>query len=163
MILEIDSSPVELIDFTELDSDQKAMVLEWRNSESVSKYTHTKQITFDEHLSFIEDLKTLEDKKYFLVKNDSANLGVINLTHIDKKEKSSELGLYKNPFCTHKGVGSLLLRTIITYGYDILKLQKLKLEVYKDNIAAIKLYKRFGFQEVSNKNDKDLLYMEIDI
>jgi UDP-4-amino-4,6-dideoxy-N-acetyl-beta-L-altrosamine N-acetyltransferase len=163
VILEIDSNPVELIDFTELDSEQKAMVLEWRNSEFVSKYTHTKQITFDEHLSFIEDLKTLEDKKYFLVKNDSANLGVINLTHIDKKEKSSELGLYKNPFCTHKGVGSLLLKSIITYGYDILKLQKLKLEVYKDNIAAIKLYKRFGFQEVSNKNDKDLLYMEIDI
>ena len=48
----------------------------------------------------------------------------------------------------NKGIGSLLLKSLIDL-YDSLNLNSLNLEVNENNICAIKLYKKFGFKEIS--------------
>ena len=45
------------------------MILEWRNKIRYTKWMHTQNdISLEEHLDFINSLKTIKDKLYFLVK-----------------------------------------------------------------------------------------------
>ncbi|MDL0088624.1 hypothetical protein [Campylobacter gastrosuis] len=59
----------EFINFTDLDDVQKEMIFRWRNDERVAKFMIHKAIGWDEHLKFLNDLKTKSNKQYFLIKN----------------------------------------------------------------------------------------------
>jgi UDP-4-amino-4,6-dideoxy-N-acetyl-beta-L-altrosamine N-acetyltransferase len=53
--------------------------------------------------------------------------------------------------------------TYIKYVFTILKLKKLKLEVFSDNQKALNLYEKFNFKETSKKivNHKNVICMEL--
>ncbi|URZ04268.1 GNAT family N-acetyltransferase [Clostridium felsineum] len=67
---------------------------------------------------------------------------------------------------TGKGIGSLLLKTVIAWAKKK-KIEKIELEVFNDNTRAIELYKKFGFEEEGKKikaikteeGYKDLIFM----
>jgi UDP-4-amino-4,6-dideoxy-N-acetyl-beta-L-altrosamine N-acetyltransferase len=140
---------IELINFIDLSLEEKKMVLEWRNHNSIRRYMYNQEIiSLENHLKYIESLKKSRDKRYFLVKREDSYLGVIDFTNI--KKDSCHFGLYSKP--NLKGVGDTLLQTIIDYAFNNLKTQTLKLEVLESNIRAIKLYKRFKFKEIDIKN-----------
>ena len=47
-------------------SRRKMMILEWRNKIDIQKWMHTQNdISLEEHLDFIDSLKTIKDKLYF--------------------------------------------------------------------------------------------------
>lgn len=151
---------VELINFINLEYDEKVMILNWRNHPKIKSVMHNNlDILLDDHLNFIESLKKRDDKKYFLVKENSLNIGVIDFINITKYE--AELGIYSNPDL--KGYGTLLLSEICTYAFETLKVQVLKAEVYKTNVTAIQLYQKFNFKEIQSKNkeNKEIIYMEL--
>lgn len=155
---------IELINFVDLTLEEKKMVLEWRNDKSVKKWMlHQEEITLEEHLKYIESLKSSKSKLYMAVKKEGLYIGVIDVTKIDFKDNSAYFGLYANPFKKTKGAGSVLQETCIKYAFDILKLQKLKLEVFSNNERAIGLYKKFHFKEATREtiNDKEIIYMEL--
>jgi UDP-4-amino-4,6-dideoxy-N-acetyl-beta-L-altrosamine N-acetyltransferase len=71
--------------------------------------------------------------------------------------EKTDIGLYKNP--DKKKVGSKLMNEIINYGFNEIKLKKLILYVYENNIKAINLYKKFSFKEVDKK--ENIIKMEL--
>ena len=141
---------IELLDLTTLTQEEHKLILTWRNSENVSRYMHTKSISFEDHLAFIVTLKKNNQKNYFLVKENGHYIGVIYLV-------DTFLGLYANP--EKKKIGDLLLQQIITFAFDVKKLSDLKAEVFKENLTAIKLYKRFNFNIM--QESEHLLIMEL--
>ncbi len=144
------SNPIKLINYTDLDEAQMRMVLLWRNHKKVRQMMYNKHIiTLAEHLHFIGELKTRKDMQHFLVQGDEY-LGVINF-------KDEHLGLFANP--DMKGVGKILLQLIIQYGFEELKHKRLLAEVYDNNTVAIHLYKKFNFKQIS-KNE-NILTMEL--
>jgi len=144
----LDQLSTKLINFTELTLDEKKMILEWRNSDIVKKWMYNRDnISLENHLKYIDSLNSRDDRVYFLLKNETSSLGVIDLTGI-KKERSAELGIYANP--TLKGYGSLLMHEIVKYAFNELNLKVLYANVYEDNIKAINLYKKFNFKEINN-------------
>jgi len=158
----LNSRQIELVNFTDLSLDEKKMVLEWRNHLSIRKWMFTQEIiSLDDHLNYIESLDEKEDRAYFLVKKDSQAIGVIDFTNIDHASKRTEFGIYSNP--TLKGVGNLLMESIINYAFNVLKFDTLISEVFEDNISAIKLYKRYNFREIvtKNVNDQNIICMEL--
>ena len=140
-----------LKNFIQLDYDEKLMILEWRNHSETSKFMINKKIQLKEHLNFINSLKENKTKLYFLVDD----IGVIDFTNIT--DKKADIGLYKNP--NKQKVGSVLMRYIIDYGFNVLGLEKLVLYVYENNQKAINLYKKFNFKIVDKKDN--LLKMEL--
>jgi UDP-4-amino-4,6-dideoxy-N-acetyl-beta-L-altrosamine N-acetyltransferase len=151
-------SYIELINFINLNLDEKKMLLSWRNNHNIRKWMHNKnEISMDEHLSYIESLEEKNDRIYFLVKQEGVTIGIIDFTSINKVSNSAEIGLYSNPDI--KGVGTILMQEIVKYGFDNLKLKKLIANVFLENTKAISLYKKYNFKEL--KVDKDLLYMEL--
>lgn len=151
---------IKLINFIDLSKDEKKMILEWRNRLDIQKWMYTQNdISLEEHLKFIDSLKTIKNKLYFLVKKENTYIGVIDFTQI-KPKKSLHMGIYTNPDL--KGYGKILLETIIYFSFDILKVEKIFSEVFFENEKAYNLYKNYNFKEVENKviNNKIVICME---
>ena len=137
------------------------MILEWRNRLDIQKWMYTQNdISLEDHLDFIDSLKTIKDKLYFLVKKDDIYIGVINFTQI-KQNESLHMGVYTNP--NLKGYGKILLETIINFSFEILKVEKIFSEVYFENERAYILYKRYNFIEIGKKslNNRKIIIMEL--
>lgn len=154
---------VQLLNFTTLNTQQKAMILEWRNHPSVrANMYNTDIISLKEHLAFIDSLSFRDDKRYFLVQKGEDAIGVIDFNDISNI--STKLGIYANPFFNQKGTGTLLMQTLIAYAFDVLKTPTLEAEVFAHNERAIHLYEKFGFQEKFRRfiNEKEIICMELD-
>ena len=81
------------------------------------------------------------------------DIGVIDFTNIT--DKKADIGLYKNP--NKQKVGSVLMKHLINYGFNVLGLEKLILYVYENNQKAINLYKKFKLQLRLSKAKKCFL------
>ena len=152
---------IKLMNFTELTLEQKEMVLIWRNSSEIRKWMYNQEeIELNDHLNFIESLKSRKDKLYFLVKKDKEYIGVIDFTEIIEEE-SLHMGIYTNP--NIKGNGKILLNKIIDYSFDNLKVKKIYSEVFSQNNKAYELYEKYNFKDISKKtiNNKEVICMEL--
>jgi UDP-4-amino-4,6-dideoxy-N-acetyl-beta-L-altrosamine N-acetyltransferase len=157
-------SMMAIVNFTELSLDEKKMVLQWRNHPDIAKWMFTQEtISLEDHLSYIESLKSKKDKVYFLVKKGLEAIGVIDLANIDYEKRSAEIGIYAKPQL--RGVGSYLMEAIIDYALHKLKINTLFAKVFTENISAIKLYKRYHFKTYGKKeiNNKQIQLMELDL
>jgi len=154
-----------LINFVDLNMDEKRMVLDWRNDSSIRRWmTNQEKITFEKHLLFIDSLKDDDTKRYFLVREGNRNIGVVDFTNIDRGKRECEIGLYANPFDKVFGVGRVLGKICLDYAFGELKLDRLKLEVFGDNQKALKLYNYLGFKEIDKKDlgKRVINYMELE-
>ena len=152
---------IKLINFIDLNYEEKNMVLEWRNRLDIQKMMYSQSdIPLEKHLEFIDSLRVITDKLYFLVKKDNINIGVIYFTQI-KSNESLVMGIYANP--NLKGYGKVLLETIIYFSFEILKVVKIYSEVYFENEKAYLLYKSYGFKEYAEKivNNKKVICMDL--
>lgn len=139
-----------LIDFIDMTVDEQKLVLDWRNDPRINQWMlNQDEISKKNHLNFVEKLKKNNSDKYWLVKDAVSGiyLGVIYLNSINNKDGFAELGLYTNPNFIGKGFGVILLNELKRIAKDEFRLEKLTLEVLKNNIRAINLYKRNGFKE----------------
>ena len=119
-------------------------------------------LKLEEHLTFIESLKSRKDKLYFLVKKEDEFIGVTDFLDLDKKEIF--YGIYSNPNSKIMGVGRILNEISIDFAFNSLKAHKLKLEVFEDNIQVRNLHKKYKFRETSQKyvNNKKVICMELE-
>ena len=153
---------IKLINFIDLSLEEKIMVLGWRNHPEIRKWMYNQdEIKLEEHLSFIDSLKSRKDKLYFLVKKEDEFIGVIDFTQLIE-EKSVHMGIYANP--SIKGNGAILLNKIINYSFNNLKVERVFSEVFAENEKAHNLYKKFNFKDISEKtvNNKKVICMELE-
>ena len=146
---------LELINFTDLTDEQILMVLCWRNDERVAKFMKNKSVSEQEHRNFISNLKNDETKRYFLVKEDSDYIGVIDF--VDIAADSCEFGIYANPELK----GKILMQTIAEYAAKTRKVGVLKSCAYNKNKKAIALYRKFGFEIYGR--DEQMSYMSLSL
>jgi len=148
---------INLKNFTSLSNEESIEVLKMRNNKNVRKWMYsTNKIGYREHTKYIKLLKSKKDKIYFLITKYEKNIGIVDFINI-KYNKEAEIGIYSNPDL--KGQGNLLMNIILSYGFIILKLKKIKANVLVDNILAINLYERFNFIKIRKNNN--ILYMEL--
>ncbi|QOR00959.1 UDP-4-amino-4,6-dideoxy-N-acetyl-beta-L-altrosamine N-acetyltransferase [Campylobacter sp. 2014D-0216] len=136
-----------LKDFIHLNQEEIKLVLKWRNEENIARFMKTQNITLEEHLKFLSQLKLDNTKKYFLVYDDENIIGVIDFINITNH--SCEFGLYG----IQKGVGELLMQEVKNYAFNILKVQTLNACVFKENTKALKLYLKHGFKIIKKDNN----------
>ena len=153
---------ISLIDFIKLSQNQKKMILNWRNSDSIRKWMYSnKPIELTSHFEFIEKLKNDKFNKYFLVQEEAINVGVIYFINIDSSLEECEFGIYAKP--NSKGFGKILIKSTINYAFNHLKIRRLIAEVLVENNIAINLYTKFGFKQVVKKlvDTREVFVMEL--
>jgi len=146
-IAEFEFDNIKAINFTLLSNDSLKEILSWRNSEEVRKWMYNDKIIFlEEHLGFVNSLKSDNKNLYLLIQNEeNEGIGVIYFNRINHYHKNAFLGIYSNPFIKKNGMGKLLSKSFLNIGFAKLDLHTLKLEVLANNEKAIRFYKKNGF------------------
>jgi RimJ/RimL family protein N-acetyltransferase len=89
------------------------------------------------------------DGRWFFVicrLEDDRPVGSIDLHGVDYRNGGASLGIaIGDPADTGHGYGSDALRTLLAFGFDQLRLERIELEVYDFNDPAQRLYERVGF------------------
>lgn len=149
---------IKLINFIDLTLEEKKLVLKWRNNPIIKRWMFDKkEINLTTHLNYIESLVNHKNKIYFVVKQGDRYIGVIDFTNINYIDLFATIGIYSNPDLNK--MGDILLKKIISYGFDTIKLKTLYCEVYESNTKAIKLYERFDFRYIYKKDN--IIKMEL--
>ena len=153
---------IDVIDYANLNSSDRNYVLSMRNDDKVKKWMYTQHdISLQEHDAFLSSLIGDKKRLYLLVKFESEIIGSINFSEVSLNNSVS-LGIFTNPFVRIKGAGRILESTATEYAYSIWGVEKIKLEVFSDNLRAISFYEKCGFKIVAAGpfNDEKILSME---
>lgn len=129
--------------YTNLTLSEATKVLSCRNDESVRKWMLTDEIiSLKDHLTYIQNLKTVKNRSYWAVFKDSVFLGGVSI--VDFKNTSACTGIFLNPILIGTGVGLKINFYFTEHLYKDLKFESTFGEVHKNNKNAIKLNKYFG-------------------
>ena len=98
----------------------------------------------------IKNVLDNEDRIIFLITDLKGDyIGHIGLAEFDEENLSADIdAVLRGVKNNLPGIMSYALKTIIVWGKDVLGLQNIYLDVYDDNVHAIKFYKRNNFAEV---------------
>lgn len=90
-------------------------------------------------------------------KNESKLLGTICLWNISREESNADIGFALLHEYQGRGIMQEIMPVVLDYGFNIMKLQKIKGEAAPENIKSIKLMEKFGFVNES-KLENTVIY-----
>jgi RimJ/RimL family protein N-acetyltransferase len=96
-----------------------------------------------------ESLDPRSDRQYSFAiesKEDSGYLGCCTVCEIDAKNRSASVGIFIRKEQWRKGYGSDALRVLVGFCFEEINLNRVMLEVYSFNTAAIRCYEKLGFK-----------------
>lgn len=168
MILERNN--IELRSITIEDTD---LIIKWRNKESVKKhFLYQQPFTREGHIKWLNEMVFSGKTEQFIIidKAEDKSIGSVFLRDIDYDNKKAEYGIFiGEDLARSRGIGTLVAKMIVEYGFEQLKLHKIFLRVFADNERAIKCYNKAGFKKegyfkeeiiIDNKY-RDIVFMAI--
>ncbi len=125
----------------------------WKNTLGINKYLKFKKITYQDELQWFKKTKKDKGRKNLSILADGKKLiGYIYFTNIKKSYAQFHIVIGNKNFW-NKGLGyraTILSLNFARYNYD---LKNIYLFVKKNNIPALKIYKKIGFRLINiNKN-----------
>lgn len=104
--------------------------------------------SIEEEEAIIEHHKLARNRIFILAIMNDEIVGILNVNASPKKrlEHIAEFGLSVLKVHWNKGVGTLLLKYLITWAKENEVIRKVNLKVLTTNESAIKLYKKLGFE-----------------
>ncbi|WP_286426772.1 UDP-4-amino-4,6-dideoxy-N-acetyl-beta-L-altrosamine N-acetyltransferase [Myroides marinus] len=156
--MNINENEYVFVNFTELTSVEKEIVLIWRNDISIRKWMYnSSEIKLEDHIRFIDSLGERKDRLYYLVKRNDVSIGVFSL--LDYTGKEGEWGYYLAPEYHGSNLGVEFYYAVLSYCFTYLKLEKLIGFALLSNVGANSLNKLFGFvSQVVTKDGYDEQY-----
>lgn len=103
-------------------------------------------VSFSKTREWCETVGGRANRADFCFEVDGAPAGFAGLVNIDAKSAVAELYIFLHPDYFSKGLGSLFLKLLLSYGAFELNLRKVSLFVTADNKKAISYYEKNGFE-----------------
>ena len=150
------------VNYTQLSLEDSKKIWCARNNPEISKYmVNTDFIPWEDHLVFIQGLKTREDRIYYGV-YVSENYEMIGSQGVNPivEDGTGESGLYLFPEAQGKGYGKLMKSEFIQYLFQHNLLNVVTEKVKQENIRNQQLNLKLGFKQI--REDHDFVYFELD-
>lgn len=126
----------------------------WRNNPEVWKFTPFRPsapITPEIETKWLTDVLLREDQKRFAICLTETKRYIGNVQLINIEDGTAEFHIFiAEADCWGKGIGHQATRLILDYGFNILHLNKILLDVDQKNFGAIAIYKNMGFREMNS-------------
>ena len=109
----------------------------------------TNQIPYQSADYWRKRLETADGVIHLLACDESDVVGMIGLhnnPHSPRRRHAGQIGMAVRDDWQGKGVGTLLMQAVVDLADRWLNLRRLELDVYTDNEAALRLYKKFSFE-----------------
>ena len=130
-------------------------VLAWRNSPEVAAFMYTDHaISTEEHGRWFAAALAAPDRRYWIIEDDGAPVGLANVTGIDRRRRRCEWAYYLGEAGVRgRGVGAAVEFIVIDHVFSALGLHKLWCEVLEENAAVWRLHESFGFKREAHFRD----------
>src|SRR5947209_1299048 len=104
-------------------------------------------VTLAEEERWFRDYERRTDEQIFAIEVEGQHVGNLGLHKIDRVHRKAEVGIVigEPSFWSH-GYGTEAMRVVLRYGFDVLGLNKISLDVLEYNTRALRTYERLGFQ-----------------
>ena len=133
--------------FVNLTENEKLIILNWRNSDRVRLKMITQEpILQKQHFQWISSLKGRKDAFYFMVYLDDLPIGVVNIYHLDPRDKSAMWGYYMGD----EGIiyAALVEKELLEFFFNKLNFEIIYSIVLKNNESVYKNHKKyFSFKD----------------
>ncbi len=141
-----ENAGIYLRPMTEEDTD---LIVAWRNSDGVRKhFIYQKLFTKEGHLAWLHNVVETGKAVQMIICEAETDrlLGSVYIRDIDMDHRKGEYGIFIGEADSRgKGVGTKAAKLMIEYAFNELKLHKIFLRVYADNLRAIGSYEKAGF------------------
>lgn len=123
-------------------------VRQWRNSPEVSKYMYSENyISESDQVRWYTKIKDDTSCYYWIIEYDGKALGVASLTDINPTLDSCFWAFYLGDTSLRGcGIGAKTEYRVLSFVFDVLKLNKLRCEVLISNPQVICMHEKFGFR-----------------
>jgi RimJ/RimL family protein N-acetyltransferase/glycosyltransferase involved in cell wall biosynthesis len=153
-----------------LTGDHASISYKWRNDPDIWRYTGhrpDKIVTYEIEFEWIQKvLKSNNEKRFAIcIKQTGQYIGNVQLTSINGYDAALHIFIGEKEFWG-QGYGFEATKLVLEYGFEVLQLQSIYLDVKKEHSVAIKMYKKAGFSDIFEyeefcrmaifKTDKDL-------
>ena len=148
-------------------------IVAWRNQERVrNNFIYQKPFTREGHQNWMRTKVAAGEVVQFIIceKDTGRPVGSVYFRDIDRENQKAEYGIFIGETdAAGKGIGTETARLAVAYARDELKLHKLMLRVFADNVGAVKSYENAGFVKEAYLKDeirqngryRDLLLMAV--
>lgn len=122
----------------------------WRNDPNIFQFN--KQYTLLNMKNQQDWFKTTQiknsDKKMFIIEKDLIPIGICGFVNIDHEIYSGDIAIIIGNRKLHKkGIGVIVLKKLIQYGFKNLKLHKIEAEIFEFNLISKKFFEKLNFKQ----------------
>ena len=151
------------------DSDLEN-IRRWRNHPRVREAMITQhEISLQEHLAWWQKTRDDDTKRWYIYMGKDTPAAVVYFFHLDAVEKVGWWGFYlcdysKESSVNRRTLARRVVKAMIEHAFNEMGLDRLLCEARESNVAAISLYKEFGFVEsrvTPSRMAVDLTVMEL--
>ncbi len=134
---------------------------EWLNDLEVTKYTllFRQQLSLQSERNILEQLQETGNYIFSIVdlQNDEL-IGNCSLFDVNHRNRKAMFGiLIGNKKYWNRGFGTEATKLILDFGFNILNLHNIMLEVFDFNKRAIKAYQKAGFKIIGKRREAMIL------
>jgi len=135
---------VSLREITEIDTP---LILKWRNSDFVkNNFVFKEQFTEQSQKNWLNNVIEKGKAIQYIILFNNLPIGSVYIRELDYVNKKGEFGIYIGESdYIGKGLSLLATKEILKIAFETLKLHRVYLRVFPDNIPAIKTYEKAGF------------------
>ena len=144
---------LKLVNILNVNDELKEKVRQWRNKEEIRKYMLNQHIiTKEEHFKWLENLKSKNDCKFWVVFFNNIPIGTVSLQNINYDKLTSEWGFYiGEDLYKGLGLGAIIEYNLLEYYFLKLNFTTLSGTVLDTNLAILKMHKKFGFKIIGRE------------
>ena len=157
-----------------IDDDMVLRIYEERHAQEVAKLVDQNRVYLRQWLPWVDDSRTVEDSKAFIrsslqqfTQNEGFQMGIwsgetfaggIGYHQIDWIDRKVEIGYWLGEAFQGKGLMTKACRTLITYAFTELGLNRVEIHCAAENIRSCAIPKRLGFTQEGILRDAQWLY-----
>lgn len=154
------------ITLRKITEDDLEMIMNWRMSETVTRYMNTNpKLTLEGQKKWYKSLETNEKARNWIIEVDGVPAGLINLADIDWENGTATWGYYIG----EEKLRSLRLAislemSLYDYGFEVLGFSELYSKVFKLNEGVWKLHTACGckiIKEVQGEIEKEGVFYDM--
>jgi len=154
-----------------INPDDAEQYTKWLNDLEVSINTTlaSQMVSLLGEKEFLKDMS--QEQHFAIIERETEQLiGTCGFVTVNQLHQNAELGiLIGNKDYWGQGYGTEAINLLVDYGFNILNLHNIKLNVYSFNQRAIKCYKKCGFKEIGRRREArvvagekyDVVYMDL--
>jgi RimJ/RimL family protein N-acetyltransferase len=130
------------------------MTLKWRNQDHIRKwFVHSGVLTPEQHREWFRGYLQRDNDYLFIIEEIldlKKAVGQISLYNIDWARKQGEYGrlMIGEAAAQGRGLAKETTGLLLHYAFKELGLNRVDLEVFKDNEPALSIYRAYGFKEI---------------